>query len=167
MPAPAAATQLTKAEVQTKNERLLKSLKSMRELASQAEERVAEVAMDLGREIATVATAAIGAYWAGAFEKWDVFGIDASLVIGVPLLIGGYVATALGYDNLGSWGMALGRGFVVEYVARSAYTMGIDAKAKALAKEKEGAPKGYLDASGIIDNPVAGGAHKVTSARGW
>ena len=161
MPAPAAA-QPNKAELATKNERLLKSLKNMREFAAEAEERVAEVAMDLGREVATIATAAIGAYWAGAFESWAVFGIDASLVIGVPLLIGGYVATALGYDNLGAWTMAFGRGFVVEYVARNAFAMGLKAKAEAAAP---GAPKGYLDHS--FETPAAVGGTKVTAARGW
>ena len=137
----------SKSDLESKVTRYERLMKNLRSSAAEMEERAIEVAMDLGREVLSVGTAIVGAYWAGAYgDKWTILGIDASLAIGIPGMVAGYAAVAFGYDNLGSWVMAGSRGFILESVARTALGWGQAAAKKNYAKSGAGgAPAADID----------------------
>lgn len=142
-PAVATTPKPSKSDLESKVNRYERMMKNLRASAAEVEERAIEVAMDLGREVLSVGTAIIGAYWAGAYgDKWTILGIDASLAIGVPGMVAGYAAVAFGYDTIGSWVMAGSRGFILESVARTALGWGQEAAKKSYAKNGAGAGAG-------------------------
>lgn len=138
-----------------KAERAMNAAKRLRENAATYEAKATEIAMDIGREVVTFGTTYLGAYWAGAYgEKWSILGFDASLAIGVPALIIGYLGVAFGYDTIGGVLLSAGRGLVAESLARRGINAGIEAAKKAA----QGAP-GYA--------PPASADRQIPASKGW
>lgn len=140
----------TKGDLAADNDRLAKQLQNIRKSAKAMEESAKEHAGMLLSEGGTLVTAAVAGWASGYYgESWTILGADPSLVVGVPAVIGGVVASFMGFPVIGEGILAFGRGCVVESVVRRSIAMGQEK-----ARQPAGAGAGARAASGAAVDPA-------------
>lgn len=104
--------------------RLTRALKGARSATKKVAQQATVMVGDLMEDALTVAATGLAAWADGRMESYTIFGVDASIAIGLPLWLGGVGLTLFGMEELGGWVGAAGLGMVSWYLGKKAYIAG-------------------------------------------
>lgn len=139
-------------------DQLARALKNARAKAGEITARAGEMTGDMLESAITLAVTGLSAWADGRMDNYKIFGFDASIVIGVPLVLGGVALSLAGMDEIGRWVGAAGLGLVGWYVGKTAYMAGWagNEKNKGTAPALRGDPaRGEPLQLGVIDMGAA------------
>lgn len=140
----------TKSEAAERADRSESRLKRLQAKAAEMEEQFKQVGIEVLTEGLSLVGAGTAGYMRGRYqEDYTILGVDAAVVVGVPLMGAGFAASLMGFPAIGKAITASGRGFVLEAVAHKAFVKGSEREEE--KGEKRDKPQTGRNHDGTID----------------